>query len=377
MDRWLNKSRNTVGSSSSDANENKCVTPNNSASLKRANSPPNKQSVTGTSDTTVSKRRKYDENYISFGFIHENSYPQCVVCSKVFPNSSMVPAKLRRHLETNHTNVKDKPVDYFIRLRDQLLKNKNFIAEVTKTENEKATEASYMVSYRIAQAGKAHTIAESLIKPCVTDIVSCMLDEKAVKKINTISLSNDTVRRRINDISTHIKSELISRLKCNNFALQMDESTDVSGLAVLLVFVRYKYQTSLEEDLLLCQPLSTYRTDYEIFNMLNNFFEIEGSTWDNCIDICTDGAKAMVGKTAGVVSRIKEVTNNCSNSHCILHRQALAIKKMPIPLKNVLDEAVKIINFVKSRPLSTRLFTILCEDMESMHKSLLYHTEVR
>jgi len=273
MDRWLNKSRNTLGSSSSDANENICITPTNSASLKRANSPPNKQSDTATSDTTVSKRRKYDINYISFGFIHKNSYPQYVVCSKVFPNSSMVPAKLRRHLEPNHTNVKDKPIDYFIRLRDQLLKNKNFIAEVTKTANEKATEASYMVSYRIAQAGKAHTIAESLIKPCVTDIVSCMLDEKAVKKINTIPLSNDTVRRRINDISTYIKSELISRLKWNNFSLQMDESTDVSGLAVLLVFVRYKYHTSLEEDLLLCQHLSTYTTGYEIFNMLNNFFE--------------------------------------------------------------------------------------------------------
>jgi len=67
--------------------------------------------------------------------------------------------------------------------------------------------------------------------------------------------------------------------------------------------------------------------------MLNNFFEIEGLTWGNCIDICTDGAKAMVGKTAGVVSRIKEVTNICSNSHCILHRQALAIKKMPYLLK--------------------------------------------
>ncbi|KAL4098313.1 hypothetical protein QTP88_022947 [Uroleucon formosanum] len=378
MDRWLNKLRNTVGSSSSDANENICISPTNSVSLKRANSPPNKQYDTATSDTTVSKRRKYDENYTSFGFIHENSYPQCVVCSKVFRNSSMVPAKLRRHLETNHTNVKDKPIDYFIRLR-QLLKNKNFIAEVIKTANEKATETSYMVRYRIlkAQAGKTHTIAESLIKPCVTDIVSYMLDEKAVKKINTIPLSNDTVRRRINDISTHIKSELISRLKCNNFSLQIDESTDVSGLAVLLVFVRYKYQTSLKEDLLLCQPLSTYTTGYEIFNMLNNFFELEGLTWDNCIDICTDGAKAMVGKTAGVVSRIKEVTNNCSNSHCILHRQALAIKKMPIPLKNVLDEAVKIINFVKSRPLSTRLFTILCEDMGSMHKLLLYHTELR
>ncbi|KAL4084235.1 hypothetical protein QTP88_028060 [Uroleucon formosanum] len=185
------------------------------------------------------------------------------------------------NLETNHINVKDKPIDYFIRLRDQLLKNNNFIADVTKTANEKAIVASYIVNYRIAQVGKAHTIAESLIKPCVTDIVSYMLDEKAVKKINTIPLSNDTVRRRNNDILTPIKSELISRLKCNNFSVQLDESTDVSGLAVLLLYllgINNKYQTSLEEYLLLCQPLSTYTIGYDIFNMLNNFFEIEGLT---------------------------------------------------------------------------------------------------
>jgi len=76
-----------------------------------------------------------------------------------------------------------------------------------------------MVSYRIAQAGKAYTIAESLIKPCVTDIVSRMLDEKTVEKVNIIPLSNYTVRRRINDISDHIKFKLISRLKCNSFSL--------------------------------------------------------------------------------------------------------------------------------------------------------------
>lgn len=85
----------------------------------------------------------------------------------------------------------------------------------------------------------------------------------------------------------------------------------------------------------------------------------------------------MVGKTAGIISRIKDVAKNCSNNYCILHRQALAIKKMPIPLKNVLDEAVKIINFVKSRLLNTKLFTILCEDMGDIHKALLYHIEVR
>lgn len=110
----------------------------------------------------------------------------------------------------------------------------------------------HIVSYRITQAGKFHIIPEILIKPCENDIVGCMLDEKSVRQINTIPLFNDTVRHIINDISTHIKTELITRLKCNDFSLQMDESIDVSGLVVLLVFVRYKYQTSIEKDLLLC-----------------------------------------------------------------------------------------------------------------------------
>ena len=50
---------------------------------------------------------------------------------------------------------------------------------------------------------------------------------------------------------------------------------------------------------------------------------------------------------------------------------------MPPSLKEGLDESVKIINFVKSRPKNTRLFDILCEDMGSLHTSLLLHTEVR
>lgn len=68
-----------------------------------------------------------------------------------------------------------------------------------------------MVSYRVAQASKhTHTIAETRIEHCVTDIVGCLLNEKSAKQINTISFSNNTVKRRINDLSNHIKTELIS-----------------------------------------------------------------------------------------------------------------------------------------------------------------------
>lgn len=60
-----------------------------------------------------------------------------------------------------------------------------------------------------------------------------------------------------------------------------------------------------------------------------------------------------------------------------MHRQALVTKKMSPYLKTILDQAVKMINFVKSRPLRSRLFKILCDEMCSEHRALLLHTEVR
>jgi len=63
-------------------------------------------------------------------------------------------------------------------------------------------------------------------------------------------------------------------------------------------------------------------------------------------DICTVDAKAMVGKTAGALARIKAVEINCTVSHCIVHCHAFLIKIVPISLKNTVHE-VKIINFIK------------------------------
>ncbi|GBP54132.1 Zinc finger BED domain-containing protein 5 [Eumeta japonica] len=189
-----------------------------------------------------------------FGFVDSNGSPLCMLCSKLLLNSSMAPAKLRRHLETVHPESKDKNKEFFVRKKEQLLKTQKNMMHVTQTINEKTTEASYLVSYRIAQAGEAHTIAENLIKPCVLDITKCMLDEKSAKHLSTVPLSNDTVSRRIHDLASYAKQELVTRLQKTRFALQMDESTDVAGLAILVI-VRYLYESSFEEDMVMCSPL--------------------------------------------------------------------------------------------------------------------------
>ena len=44
------------------------------------------------------------------------------------------------------------------------------------------------------------------------------------------------------------------------YVLQLDESTNVAGLAQLLVYVRYVYGGSIKEDILFCKPLETRTT---------------------------------------------------------------------------------------------------------------------
>ncbi|GBP53577.1 Zinc finger BED domain-containing protein 5 [Eumeta japonica] len=76
------------------------------------------------SSFTVSKTKKeVDESYISFGFVDSNGSPLCMLCSKLLPNSSMAPAKLRRHLKTVHPESKDNNKDFYVRKKEQLLES--------------------------------------------------------------------------------------------------------------------------------------------------------------------------------------------------------------------------------------------------------------
>jgi hypothetical protein len=92
-----------------------------------------------------------------------------------------------------------------------------------------------------------------------------------------------TVANRINNLAADIQNELIFRLKLCKFALQMDESTDVAGLTILIVIVRYQHESTLLEDLLLCKSLPTRTTGAEIFDLLNSFLERNEILWEKVI----------------------------------------------------------------------------------------------
>ena len=56
----------------------------------------------------------------------------------------------------------------------------------------------------------------------------------------------------------------------------------------------------------------------------------------------------MTNSIKGVVSHIKKENPECSNSHCALHQHQLATKDMSPEISNVLNDVIKIVNFVKS-----------------------------
>ena len=85
----------------------------------------------------------------------------------------------------------------------------------------------------------------------------------------------------------------------------------------------------------------------------------------------------MAGKHKGFLARALQVAPLFNFTHCIIHRENLACKTLDPGLKSVLDAAIEIVNCFKAKPLQTQLFTTLCGEMGSHHKSLLLHSEVR
>ncbi|GFW99541.1 uncharacterized protein TNCV_3417741 [Trichonephila clavipes] len=83
----------------------------------------------------------------------------------------------------------------------------------------------------------------------------------------------------------------------------------------------------------------------------------------------------MIGHLKGFVAHVKELNEDILVTHCFLHREALVTKFLPSDLKIVLEQCVKMVNYIKSRPLESR-FSKLCQAMEAKYEFLLLHTEV-
>ena len=106
--------------------------------------------------------------------------------------------------------------------------------------------------------------------------------KKAVSKVREIPLSDNTTKRRCDDISKDLLKLLVIKLKKSPaYGLQLDETTDIS------------------DEQQLAQSM---------FDKLNEFFEKHDLNWMKCKSGTTDGAAAMQGSTNKAVQKKKSFT---------------------------------------------------------------------
>jgi hypothetical protein len=108
-----------------------------------------------------------------------------------------------------------------------------------------------------------------------------------------------------------------------------------------------------------------------------DYFTAEDISWANCVGICTGEAAALTGHKKGFQAEVQQMGRHMNFVHCIMHREAFAPHDLEPKLHSVLQEAVKVMNFVKAHPLNSHLFAFLCEEIQADHTSLLLHLEVR
>jgi hypothetical protein len=172
-------------------------------------------------------------------------------------------------------------------------------------------------------------------------------------------------------MSEDAKSQVIANIKeANCFVVQLDKSTDSTGKSQLLAFSRSACNRDIEK-FLFCKPLP--ETTKPIFLMLSRVISV--LSWESCISI--ESAPSMSGSLKGFVVLVKRKNPGIISTHCFLHRETFNSKSVVPQVRKILHEMIKMMNYVKNRPLESRLFSAPRPATEAAHKQILLHMEVR
>ncbi|KFD64282.1 hypothetical protein M514_23566, partial [Trichuris suis] len=238
--------------------------------------------------TSLAKKkcRRYSVEYLAYGFVpspRDQLSPMCLLCTCSFSNESMKPCKMKKHLLNAHPEYKDKPLEYFLSLKDSFHKRGTLpeIIGQCSQQLDKGILASYKISKLIAQTGNAHNV-----------------------------------------------DQLVALLQSKKFSLQIDETTLQDNDALLMAYVRFWNANTLMEEMLFARKIRSDTKGLTIFGEIQNYFNENNIPFQNVIACATDGAASMVGRYRGFIAHLKRVLPSVFTIHCVIHREHLVSKKI-------------------------------------------------
>lgn len=323
--------------------------------------------------------RVFKNNWTTdFFVIEHNSNILCLICQEKIAVCKEY--NVKRHYNTKHSakydHMKDQVrIDYINSLKRNM-SGQQSLFRIPKENSETVTKISFLISEEIAKRGKPFTDGE-FVKNCLNIFASNICPEKK-SLVQNISLSHQTVGRRIDDMADNIKITLIEKLKeCIFYSLALDESTDISDTAQLAIFIRgVTNQYTIVEELLELCPMKGTTTGRDIFGEVRKTMKIFNLQDENICGLTTDGAPSMIGNQNGFVTLMSNcIKHEIRKHHCIIHQGQLCAKILK--MENVMKNVVSTVNFIRSKGLNHRQFQAFLSEVGSDHDDIIYFSHVR
>lgn len=314
-------------------------------------------------------------------FTEVKGKPVCLLCGESL--AVMKEYNLRRHYETSKKlTEKDKNMDTEQRLQKveelkRRLKSQQAPFTKAKSQSEAAVKASFIVAEEVAKSARPFTEGE-FIKNCMLKVCDAVCPDKR-QLFSNVSLSRNTVAERVDQLSTNLKEQLVEKGKdFMAYSLAVDESTDISDIAQLSIFIRgVDSSLSITEEFLALRPMHGTTTGQDLYEEVSRCVNEMGLPWEKLVALTTDGAPAMCGHRSGLVAKMRErirdenVTDELTVYHCIIHQEALCGKVLK--MENVMSTITRAVNFIRAKGLNHRQFKAFLSELDTEYGDLPYH----
>ena len=245
-----------------------------------------------------------------------------------------------------------------------------------KDDSELGSVLSFKLSEAIAEKGKPFSDGE-FIKHCLLIFAKLACPEKK-HLIEDCGLSRFTVARRIDTMASHLEDALAENInKFSYFSLALDESTDISDMAQLAVFIRgVTDDFEVKEEFLDLASMKSSTTGEDITKEVLKMSEKFRLDPKKLSGLTTDGAPAMVGKHKEFCKNFLETFGSpeAALNHCIIHQENLCSKILDNI--DIMKEVVPCINYIRNRGLNHRQFKLFLEELDTDYPDIFYFSLV-
>ena len=211
----------------------------------------------------TAKKRKIGDEGRMFNIEWENSYffvkvsekPVCLVYGKHV--AEIKKSNLQRHYDSCHGELKKLTgqvrQDKIDVLKRSLNVQQAALRRYSKTDND-IIQTSYEISKLIAKKLKPHVEAE-FVKECIVAAATLLAPEK-VAVFEKVSLLRRTVSSQIQEMGDNVEKTLKDKAQqFKFFALALDETTDITNIPQLAIFIRgVTSEFKVQKDLLHWNP---------------------------------------------------------------------------------------------------------------------------